>query len=77
MIKPNKGRITNLRKVVVDGAETDSRYGPNLGYLYYCTFLEHPQFGFSPGGHTSLVVAEDDDKIETLNSCYTKVKHDA
>lgn len=72
MIKPNKGKITDLKKVFVD-ADTQSKYPNNLGYLYGCTFLNHPQFGYSPGGWTSLVVAEDEHRIETLNSCYDKV----
>ena len=71
MIKPNKGRITSLERIYVDDA-LSSKYPTNLGYLYRCTFLDHPVFGFSIGGHTSLVVAEDEDRVETLNSCYTK-----
>jgi hypothetical protein len=77
--KPYKGEIIDLRKVWVK-KDNESEYrkdifGPNLGYIFYCTFLNHPTYGFSPGGRTSLVVSYDEKTgdLETLNSRYKVV----
>lgn len=77
--KAFKGRITNVRKDQFSSRSGRSYrrdiYGPNLGYLFRCDFLDHPRFGFSRGGHTSLVVSYDKatGDLETLNSRYKVV----
>jgi hypothetical protein len=66
--KPHKGRITNVSRWKTDG-----------GYLYRCQFMDHPKFAettYKIGryGHTSLVVNEVGDEIETLNTRYTIIR---
>jgi hypothetical protein len=61
--KPHKGRIT-------------SAYKYPLGSIYYTyrgQFLDHPQFA-GCDGHTSVVLWEEGNEIETLNSRYTLVR---
>lgn len=87
--KPYKGEITNISKLGLESIKDvnerksikrglDERYGPNLGYIFRCDFLNHPVFrGLSAfGGNTSLVVKYDEatGEVETLNSRYKVVK---
>lgn len=65
MDKPFKGRLENVVK-----QRFPLSYAPNsLGYYYICTFLDHPQFA-GRRGHTSYVVAEEGNMVETRNSRY-------
>ena len=61
--KPDLGFIDNWRKVSC-----------SEGYLYYGTFRDHPRFK-GKWGHTSLVIHEEGNRIETLNSIYHLGKH--
>lgn len=42
----------------------------HLGYTYVGRFVGHPHFS-GQQGHTSLVIYEEGDEVETLNSRYT------
>lgn len=68
--KPYKGEIYNVRKYEVP-EDMSKKYGPNLGYLFLCSFKNHPQF-MGERGNTSLVVSYDEEtgEVETLNSRY-------
>lgn len=79
--KPYKGEIWRVQKHEFSEDQKqklNEMYGPNLGFIFYCDFLNHPVFrgldGF--GGHTSLVVKYDEEtgEVETLNSRYKVVK---
>lgn len=65
-MKPFMGHLKNCSKRFVPN-QTD-----NLGYYYRCNFVDHPYIRDEIGtrGHTSMIVKEDGDEIETLNSRY-------
>jgi len=65
--KPHKGKITNWTTQPVQDC--------GLGYLIVGEFVNHPDFGNAPNGHTSWVEKHDREtgEIETRNSRYTLV----
>jgi len=79
--KPHKGQIKDWFKLAFNREITEKHYGESagLGFAIIGTFIDHPQFGYSPGGRTSWIVAmsEPDDQgnteVETRNSRYTLV----
>ena len=66
-MKPHHGKLEDCFRVYVPDQDD------NLGYYYRCHFVNHPYLRDEPGtlGYTSMVVKEDGDEIETLNSRYT------
>lgn len=78
-VKPHKGEITNWFKQFYPRPVIGGEFEGTLGYLIRGTFMDHPQFGHTPFGHTSMVVKHDEEtgEIETLNSRYTLVGPDA
>lgn len=62
-LKPHKGTFHIFAK----------RNYPDGRYNYTGYFQDHPQFGAN-FGHISLVVKEEGDEVETLNSRYTVVR---
>jgi hypothetical protein len=67
-MKPHKGTLTNAVRRYPSNPGKD-----NLGYFYTGGFVNHPRFA-GTDGYTSMVVKEDGDEIETLNSRYTLVR---
>lgn len=57
--KPHKGRIDHWEKHEVEGK-----------YFFTGIFKDHPKFKGN-WGHTSMVVAQNENEVETLNSRYT------
>ena len=76
-MKTDKGRIIVLGRKSIPEVKNGHpfEYPENLGYLYTCKFLDHPVFSGATG-HTSLVVKEEGDRIETLNSIYHRVEQE-
>lgn len=74
-IKPHQGSLSQCSRIYTGAAE-ERGVAPNLGYFYRCHFVNHPflRDDFGTRGHTSMVVREDGDEIETLNSRYTIVE---
>lgn len=73
--KPHKGTIKNWFPYYFDRKETEEYYKEpvGLGFLIRGTFVDHPQFGFARGSHTSWIMSHDEKtgEIETRNSRYT------
>lgn len=67
-LKPHKGRLRFWRKKAAPTWFTDR--SDNLGYYICGTFVDHPTFK-GKTGYTSLVVCQEGDEIETLNTRYT------
>lgn len=59
MPKPHRGRLERWEKRTALS-----------GHFYTGVFIGHPEFHLGYG-HTSLVISEDGNEIETLNSRYT------
>jgi len=77
-MKPFKGHMKDWYKVKYSRKIT-KEYGPNLGWIACGTFVDHPEFGYSRGSHTSLIVKcagpneSGDYEVETLNSRYVLI----
>lgn len=61
MEKPHRGTIYDVYKIPCSGG---------LGYALGCTFKDHPVFA-GQRGHTSYIVKNDGNEVETRNSRYT------
>lgn len=63
--KPHKGRIEQWEKVTYTFPEEPART------LVWGLFVDHPEWMENSYGHTSYIVAQDGNEIETRNSRYT------
>jgi hypothetical protein len=67
LTKPHKGTLLHAYKCACEGA--------GLGYYYRGVFKDHPRFA-TQRGHTSFVVQQEGNEIETNNSRYTVIERE-